>query len=38
MDTEKIWEKVREFNIKSNIYSEVADELIKLAQQFEEKE
>lgn len=38
IDTEIIWEKVRELNLKSHIYSEVADELTKLAQQIEEKE
>lgn len=36
-ELEAIWEKAREFNAKSHIYSEVADELIKLAQQIEER-
>lgn len=34
-NTEKIWLKVRELNEKSHIYSEVADELTKLAQEIE---
>ena len=38
MNTEKIWEKVREYNFKSHLYSDLADELTKLAQQIEDKE
>ena len=34
-DAERIWLKVRELNEKSHIYSEVADELTKLAQEIE---
>ena len=33
--TEKIWAKVREYNEKSHLYSEMADELTKLAQELE---
>ena len=35
IDTEKIWAKVREYNDKSHLYSEMADELTKLAQELE---
>ena len=37
VEAELIWEKVREFENKSHVYSEVADELVKLAQQIEER-
>ena len=36
IDTEEIWKRVRELNEKSHFYSEMADELIRLAQKFEE--
>lgn len=36
IDTEKIWAKVRELNEKSHLYSEMADELLKLVQEIEE--
>lgn len=35
MDTSRIWVKVREYNEKSHLYSEMADELTKLAQELE---
>ena len=35
IDTSRIWAKVREYNEKSHLYSEMADELTKLAQELE---
>lgn len=35
IETDKLWEKVRELNEKSHIYSEMADELTKLIKQLE---
>lgn len=35
IETEMLWEKVRELNEKSHLYSEMADELTKLAQNIE---
>ena len=37
-DTEIIWARVRELNGKSHMYSEMADELTKLAQQLEDNQ
>ena len=34
---EKLWEKIRELNLKSEIYSNLADELVKLANKLEEE-
>lgn len=36
IDTNRIWAKVRELNDKSHLYSEMADELTKLAQELEQ--
>lgn len=36
IDTNRIWAKVRELNEKSHLYSEMADELTKLAQELEQ--
>jgi len=35
-DTEIIWARVRELNDKSHLYSELADELTKIAQELEQ--
>ena len=35
IDTERVWAKVRELNEKSHLYSEMADEHTKLAQELE---
>ena len=37
MDVNILWEKVRELNDKSHLYSEMADWLTQLAQQIEER-
>lgn len=36
IDTSRIWARVRELNEKSHLYSEMADELTKLAQELEQ--
>ena len=37
-DTEIIWNRVKELNEKSHMYSKMADELTELAQQLEDNQ
>lgn len=36
-DSNKLWEKIRYYNSLSHIYSEIADDLIKLAQEIDDE-
>lgn len=36
IETEKIWDTIRELNEKSHLYSEMADKLTKLVQDLEQ--